>query len=299
MKNKILLLDSGVTVQKIVALSLDKENVTTFFATTKEEGKRIILSEKPDLVLVSDRLNGLEWSSFPKEVETWVGLSGSVPRMVLLASGQVETAKHYFDVLNKPFTPQHLQELVKKIFAAGATVSAKNPAINTAQLNSLFGDSEDEVVTSSQILSLEKDEEEVSEIQPAQSSGPSTRNQLEELWSSGQEVESGPDKEASPRVESISDLWGVPAPEAQSMRKNPEFEPEADLAPVLSTEESVAYKSLLENQVQQKLEAHNLTEMVEKVLARLLPPMVERLVQERLDQLMAEQEQEGASSLHL
>jgi hypothetical protein len=81
------------------------------------------------------------------------------------------------------------------------------------------------------------------------------------------------------------------------MNGNAEQELESD--PVLSTEESVAYKSLLENQVQQKLEAHNLTEMVEKVLARLLPPLVERLVQERLDQLMAEQEQEGASSLHL
>lgn len=299
MKNKILLLDSGVTVQKIVALSLDKENVTTFFATTKEEGKRIILGEKPDLVLVSDRLNGLEWTSFPMEVETWVGLSGSIPRMILLASGQVENAKHYFDVLSKPFTPQHLQELVKKAFASGDTVSAKASSINAAQLNSLFGDSEDEKVTSSQILSIEKDEEEASEIQPAPSAAFSTRNQLEELWSAGHEVENQLVREASPRVESISDLWGVPAAEAQSMGGNQEPEPEAEEAPVLSTEESVAYKSLLESQVQQKLEAHNLTEMVEKVLARLLPPLVERLVQERLDQLMAEQEQEGASSLHL
>jgi FKBP-type peptidyl-prolyl cis-trans isomerase (trigger factor) len=61
---------------------------------------------------------------------------------------------------------------------------------------------------------------------------------------------------------------------------------------ILRTEESLAYKSLLENQVQQKLESQNLNEMVEKVLARLLPPLVERLVQERLDQLLTEQEQD-------
>lgn len=302
MKKKILLLDSGVTVQKIVALSLDKENVTTFFATTKEEGKRIILSEKPDLVLVSDRLNGLEWSSFPKEVETWVGLSGPVPQMVLLASGQVENPKHYFDVLSKPFTPQNLQDLVNRIFVSETSV-VENTSVT--KLNMLFGDLEGEAITSSQILNLnlekeeEEEEEEAGELHSTVTPAPSTRNQLEDLWSSAPEPSTDSEKVGSPRVESVSDLWGVTEPEAPSTMRDQKGELEPEPAPVLSTEESVAYKSLLENQVQQKLEAHNLTEMVEKVLARLLPPLVERLVQERLDQLMTEQEQEGSSSLHL
>jgi len=282
MKKKILLLDSGVTVQKIVSLSIDKTEFHTFFATTKEEGKRIILSEKPDLVLVSDRLNGLEWSSFPKEVETWLGRQGIIPTMVLLASGQLESAKHYQEILNKPFTPQDLQSLLERVFSAEVKPNTFEP------VTQLFEEAEEEMVTASQIA--------IPVPSQTMKSQSSTRNQLEDLWQAPQEsVEEI--EELSPRqAESISDLWGT---EDSAPSLSRDHSPAQDPSPVLSTEESVAYKSLLENQVQQKLEANNLNEMVEKVLARLLPPLVERLVQERLDQLLAEQEQEGTSSLHL
>ncbi|MFM8269068.1 MAG: hypothetical protein ACKN9V_02675, partial [Pseudomonadota bacterium] len=87
-------------------------------------------------------------------------------------------------------------------------------------------------------------------------------------------------------------LWGGGAPSLSKESNPAPFESPEPETQILRTEESLAYKSLLENQVQQKLESQNLNEMVEKVLARLLPPLVERLVQERLDQLLTEQEQE-------
>jgi CheY-like chemotaxis protein len=55
MNLKVLLIDSGVTVQKIVALSLDKSKYSGLFVASKEEAKKQILEQKPDLVLVSDR----------------------------------------------------------------------------------------------------------------------------------------------------------------------------------------------------------------------------------------------------
>lgn len=288
MKTKILLLDGGVTVQKIVALSLDKNDYATYFATNKEEGKRIILSEKPDLVLVSDRLQGLEWSSFPKEVETWLSREEALPAMVLLASGQVENAKHYQDTLMKPFTPHDLQAMLKRVF------SSSTPSESLNEVNQLFEESAEESLTASHISLVEENQA------PLKSS--ETRNQLENLWQESGETESRPARvqnSSSSPVESISDLWGVGSPSNLSHSHPEESLSEDTSEELLSTEESVAYKSLLENQVQQKLEAQNLNEMVEKVLARLLPPLVERLVQERLDQLMAEQEQEANADLSL
>jgi hypothetical protein len=115
---------------------------------------------------------------------------------------------------------------------------------------------------------------------------------LENLWESPAAPVVNP--ETRPQTESVSDLWGGGSSSSSFMESQSQT-PHApvDSEPqILRTEESLAYKSLLENQVQQKLESQNLNEMVEKVLARLLPPLVERLVQERLDQLLTEQEQD-------
>lgn len=290
MNHKILLIDSGVTVQKIVALSLDKSKYSGLFVATKEEAKKQILDQKPSLVLVSDRAAGIEWQRFPKEVETWLGRAGQVPGMILLASGDVREAKHYQGVLQKPFTPQALQDLLESLINKERGIepsAASGPNKHQVeQLNQLFQEAEDEEPTN---LGVKLDFDNTGEEK--QLSTTNAREQLESLW----EAPPTPFNlaEVRPQAESVSDLWGggesassMPV-SAQETPKAPEMESQ-----ILRTEESLAYKSLLENQVQQKLEAQNLNEMVEKVLARLLPPLVERLVQERLDQLMTEQEHE-------
>jgi len=257
----ILLIDNGVTVQKIVALSLDKTQFNTFFAVSKEEAKRLIVEKKPALLLVSDRMEGLEWQSFPREVEAWLGRGAVMPRMVLISSGGSQEARHYQGVLKKPFTPQALQELVQTQLTAESALRK-----NVQNQVSSQGESHMNFDTSS-----------------FKSQG-SAREKLESLWEDAPKPVAP--AETTSRSESVSELWGA-APSASSAQETVRSHHNTD---ILSTEDSLAYKSLLENQVQQQIETQNLNEMVEKVLSRILPPMVERIIQERLDRLMQEQE---------
>jgi hypothetical protein len=204
-----------------------------------------------------------------------------MPAMVLLASGDIREAKHYQAVLQKPFTPQTLQDvldgLINKEKNSELTSNNLSNKLNSQPFNQLFQD-----VEGDEIMSTGEEQRPVT----------NAREQLENLW----ESPAAPviSSETRPQTESVSDLWGGSSGSSSLMESHNQT-PSApmDSEPqILRTEESLAYKSLLENQVQQKLESQNLNEMVEKVLARLLPPLVERLVRERLDQLLTEQEQD-------
>ncbi|NBX76411.1 MAG: hypothetical protein EBQ92_07640 [Proteobacteria bacterium] len=290
MNHKVLLIDSGVTVQKIVALSLDKSKYSGLFVASKEDAKKQILEQKPGLVLVSDRAAGIEWQRFPKEVETWLGREGKMPAMVLLASGDIREAKHYQAVLQKPFTPQSLQDVLDGLVnkEKNAELSSNNLSnkLNSERFDQLFQDAEAEEITSTG-MAVNLDLTSAEEQRPVTNA----REQLENLWESPAAPVVAP--ETRPQTESVSDLWGGSSSSSiiESQNQTPRFPSDSE-PQILRSEESLAYKSLLENQVQQKLESQNLNEMVEKVLARLLPPLVERLVQERLDQLLTEQEQD-------
>jgi hypothetical protein len=288
MNQKILLIDSGITVQKIVALSLDKGKYAGLIASSKEEAKRIIVEQSPELVLVSDRFEGIEWQRFPKEVETWIGVGGVLPKFVLLASRNIGEAKHYQGVLNKPFTPQALQETVATQLSAPTSMPQplEINSISSKLNQNIMEEIEREDVTIGAALKID---ERIS----------SAREKLENLWDSPQ-VPAAP-LEARARSESVSDLWGTGTPSESITHHNAKKEESnSSRGPeIMDVEESLAYKSLLENQVQQQLETQNLHEMVEKVLAKLLPPMVERLVQARLDQLLKEQEQEFEQNQNL
>lgn len=281
MNHKVLLIDSGVTVQKIVALSLDKSKYSGLFVASKEEAKKQILEQKPSLVLVSDRAGGIEWQRFPKEVETWLGRGGQVPAMVLLASGDIREAKHYQAVLQKPFTPQALQDVLD-----GLINKEKNAGQSLSSYSQLFQEAETEDETSGG-LSLNFDLNSENEQKPATTA----RQQLENLWDNSPAPSVIVPEPKPYQSETVADLWGG-NPTAEVSTKHDSQDVKESEPQILRTEESLAYKSLLENQVQQKLEAQNLSDIVEKVLARLLPPLVERLVQERLDQLLTEQEQD-------
>ena len=295
MEQKILLIDSGITVQKIVALSLDKAKYSGLVASSKEEAKKIIEEQHPVLILVSDRFDGIEWQRFPKEVEAWLGAGAILPKMVLLASRDVHDPKHYEGVLNKPFTPQALQQMVLDQLSKVSEIPSK-PETISAKLNQSLQEEEPlqkfNQVTEPVSFKLEE---------VMEKTAPPMREKLENLWDSPPQAE--PVTQSFRKVESVSDLWGTGRTETVQEQREASFSKPMikDEPQVLDLEESLAYKSLLENQVQQQLETQNLNEMVEKVLSKLLPPMVERLVNERLDELMREQEHEmeREKNLHL
>lgn len=277
MIQQILLIDNGVTVQKIVALSLDKARFTPLFAISKEEAKQIIMEKRPNLLLISDRLEGLEWQRFPKEVETWLGRGAVLPKMVLITSEENREARHYQGVLRKPFTPQALKEVIGNQLSWENEAFLDEVTLPSATLNSIDNLEEPK-------MNLESNTN--------RTNGSSAREKLESLWEDTAKPLAP--IETTIRSESVSELWGTSAPNSSTLHQDVPTRRETE---ILTTEDSLAYKSLLENQVQQQIETQNLNEIVEKVISRILPPMVERVIQERLDRLMQEQDQAIQSEL--
>lgn len=251
MKRKILLADDSLTVQKVISLTLDKAQYELHFARNRKEVLKAVASEAPELILVSDHLNDLQWASFPKELEAWLGRGATVPALVLMSSRELTEAKHYSAVLKKPFTPNELQAVV-------ATYLPAADSDGTGKTDSL------------QDLFQDNFSNEASLVDAT----------LENLW----EAPMGTTRESNvpPRPESVGELWGG-APIGGSTKPGN--------AAVLDASDSLAYKATLENQVQNQLGSSQLDAAVERVLERVLPPIVERLVSSRLDQLLKEQEE--------
>lgn len=118
MKKQILLIDESLTVQKVVALTLDRERYTLAVAKTRPEAMKLVLEAPPDVILVSDQVSGLTASSFPKEVETWVGRDRKVPALILISAQSTPPGRGYGVVLKKPFSPQSLQQAVNDALGA-------------------------------------------------------------------------------------------------------------------------------------------------------------------------------------
>ncbi|MCB0404984.1 MAG: hypothetical protein KDD51_09370, partial [Bdellovibrionales bacterium] len=109
MKTKILLLDESVTVQKVVALTLDKNLYTIEYAKARSEAKRVVAAGSIQLILVSEQVSDLDVGAFPTEVATW---TNSRPAVILITTQDIDTYPSYTAVLRKPFSPQTLQETV-------------------------------------------------------------------------------------------------------------------------------------------------------------------------------------------
>jgi CheY-like chemotaxis protein len=112
MKRHILLVDDSLTVQKVVALTLDKNKYEVHYAKTRTEAIKGVIERTPDVILISDSFQDIHWQSFPKEVEAWLSRNYDLPSIILVTTQEIGEAKHYAGVLRKPFTPQALQSLV-------------------------------------------------------------------------------------------------------------------------------------------------------------------------------------------
>ncbi len=272
MKPKILLVDDSLTVQKVVALSLDRNRFQILFAKSSVEAIRSISESQPSVVLVSDTVLGPNASSFPKEVELRLGRDRQVPPMVLISARSKTDSKHYAGTLQKPFTPQALAQSIDAVMV-GSTAGASNEtlgteAVGTGTLES--GDDQRLHQIFNNAFAHESDlaRETLEEAEKAQAG--------EAQWTDGAALEP---------VDMIAPLWdGADGANLQysetggGMGQTDNSNPDAPAMPATKFRQNSTDT------------LRDLDSLVARKLDAVLPGIVERLVQERLDKLLKEQE---------
>lgn len=305
MKKRVLLVDESLTVQKVVALTLDKARHSVSYAKSRAEAMKLVVENPPDLILVSDQVPDINVGSFPREVETWLARKAPTPPILLITAQDLREMRHYAGVLKKPFSPQTLQKLVGAHAGRDDGQPAGAPPPSAAQGNEEFEDQRlqkifneafaDEAKLVRETFTPDSEEEPLQPMTPAATGGHDELGADDEAaWNDRLKAGARPPApqrpsspaQAAPQPARPSgapnDLWGPGATAGGRPKAAPE---------VLSASDSLAYKAILENEVQDKLEGGNLEEVVERVLDRILPGIVEKLVQERLDRLLKEHEQ--------
>jgi len=286
MKRRILLVDDSLTVQKVVALTLDRNRYSVTYAKNRADAIKWISESPPDLILVADQVSDLQVVTFPKEVEAWLGRNRTVPPIVLITGQDIKDARHYQAILKKPFSPQTLLDLVSRLANSSQTEMAEKEVemdeIEEQQLQRVFND------TFADEAKLVKETFQT-DAELACREAPDSPNTSEQMWAIPKnDVAPPPPTSPGTRVPTTGDLWSVAKPPTAAKRPN-EAMPKPDQ--LLGAEDSMAYKAVLENKVESELSNKNLEEAIDRVLTRILPPMVERLVRERLDRLLKDQEQ--------
>jgi CheY-like chemotaxis protein len=281
MKKRILLIDESLTVQKVVALTLDKNRYSLYYAKSRNEALKQWSENPPELILVGDQVPDINISSFPKEMEVWVGKGIAVPPMILISGHDARDQKNYAGVLKKPFAPSALQAMVSDILSnqVGASETDSSPdEFEDQRLQKIFNDTfpdESTLVretfrtdTEAEAEAENGDAEQtpIPEFEKAVRSNPWSNATVEKLWSDSPQTtpSSGPAKKSS------EDLW---SPAAQVTTPKNSHAPQ------------------LEQELTERLSSAELSEIVDRVLNRIVPPIVERLVQERLDKLLKAQEE--------
>lgn len=240
---KILLIDSSVTVQKVVSLTLDKSQFDLRFAKNRAEGMQHLFEFKPHLVFVSDQMQDISAQTFPKEAEVWLSQKGIavLPPMVMISSQENAQPKNYSAVLKKPFTPQALQVLI------------------------------------------------ADQLRPKESSFNETQNQFNETFNDeaslvNETFQVIPQNEP----EKPDDTWVGPEPELNSPTQQPS---NSSLWNNQQTDVREPARPKAENlKLEQDIKVNELQKAVESTLNKILPGIVEKMVKERLDSLLKEQE---------
>jgi len=263
MKKLVLLVDESLTVQKVVALTLDRNRFQVAYAKSRAEVLRQFAETVPDVVLVSDQVPDLPATTFPREIETWLARRAPTPPFILITAQEGADARQYAATLKKPFSPQRLLQTVTDLLpktASAASPTAPNRGPESAaddlgeqRMARMFND------TFSDEARLVRETFEAPTSHRPESAG-----------------QAGYRNDAAPRAN-------------HNAAASVELRGSAT-EKVLGAGDSLAYKAALESKVQQALNGDVLDSAVERVLNRILPPIVERLVEERLDRLLKEQE---------
>lgn len=275
MKKRVLLIDESLTVQKVVSLTLDKQRYQVTFAKSRSEAMKLIVEHPPELILVSDQVSDINASSFPKELETWLGGVRDIAPVILITGSDIKEQKHYAAVLRKPFLPAVLQETVDRNIRA---TPAERPSAESASpdefedqrlqkiFNDTFADEAQLVKETFRAESSEFQDDEPTKTGAHRKDAVRNNARAASLWDAD-----ATDEKRAPSVNDDS-LW----------------DDEEVVTPKAARESSPAVS---EKELERSLKATDLDQVVDRLLSRIVPPIVERLVQERLDKLMKEQEQ--------
>lgn len=263
MQKRILLVDPSLTVQKVVALTLDKQNYHLVYAKTRKDLMKCLSDQLPDLILLGDQVPEVSVATFPKELESWVGRLHAVPPIILVAAHDTSDAKHYNAVLKKPFTPQALKDLVAAHLPMNV-VGGGFAKVLQSESEWEAGRNADSIMEKSFNVAF-SDESQLARV---------TLKEQED----GMNIP--PHGESSKKV--ATDLWGgapessAPAPRAPRERASaslPNYANAVSPAPV-------------EEQLELQFKGQDLTPLIDRLLTKMVPPIVERLVNERLDKLL-------------
>lgn len=131
MNEKILIVEDEVSLAEAIAYALKREGFRTLFATDGQEGLRIALTEKPDLVILDLMLPKLDgW-----EVCRTIRAKSTVPILILTARGEehekvlgLELGAD--DYVVKPFSMRELVARVRALLRRAKRVTtAEEPEI--------------------------------------------------------------------------------------------------------------------------------------------------------------------------
>ncbi len=271
MKKNVLLIDESLTVQKVVALTLDRQRYNVQNAKSRSEAMKVILDTPPDLILVSDQVASINASSFPGEVESWAGKDRQMPPLVLITSQDITEFGRYVSVLKKPFSPQALQAVVAQYAAVDSAAQILSETPDTeSRMQKIFHESfNDEADLVRQTFQNEYESEEKTLLNIPQQN----KNQHQ----------SAPPRKTP---ESAAELWGVADPKAH-LQGGGQEEEEPGIA-VMNSEDSMVYKAALESQIERFLRSQDLEAMVMRVVEKMVPPIIEKVARERLDRLLQE-----------
>lgn len=114
-----MIVDDEPGVVKMIRYLLEKNAYAVVSATEGEEGLKLALEEKPDLILMDIMMPTLDGNEVMKRLKT-DGNTKAIPIIMLSALGQEgDVAKSLelgaVDYVVKPFHPQELLERLKKI----------------------------------------------------------------------------------------------------------------------------------------------------------------------------------------
>jgi len=281
MKISVLLIDESLTVQKVVALTLDRNIYQVHYAKSRSEAMKMILENTPSLILLSDQVNGIQALQFPQEVESWVGAQKVKPPVILITTQDLPTPKNYQAVLKKPFSPQLLQKLVAQYAMPPRPTSSETKELpeDEGNLQKIFDESfpDEGKLTRETLQEIEIEDErtQLTYVPPVKPAQVEVDNEMRSVKPN-----------IPPPPPTAAELWGV----EPKKKTSPLPEKKENREATMDASASMAYKAVLEKQVENQLGQTPLEEMVKQVLDRILPPIVEKIVHERLDDLLKEQE---------
>lgn len=135
MSIKLLFADDSVTMQKVIQLTLENENVELLFASDGDKALAIALAELPDVVIADVYMPGLDGFQLCQKLKEFPE-TGAIP--LILISGELENydpaqgaAAGAVGHITKPFKSGEFIELIKKYSGSAEAAPQKQGKGNT------------------------------------------------------------------------------------------------------------------------------------------------------------------------